>query len=524
MSARPSARPGTAFWLLGHELRLFWRTVLSSRAQGGKRWRGWRVVGGGLAVWLALHAGVYLLLRAIGAAKLALGAPPQQFVIAAAAILLATFLFMLSGALKASVETLFDRGDMDLLLSSPLSSRSIFSVKLAGIVVGITALYLFFLAPFAHVGLLLGQFRWLAVYPVLLALAALAASFAMLLTLALVRWLGARRTRVVAQVIGAVAGALLFLLSQAGNFMAHDERRAAPSALMRMMSAGGTIDADSLLWLPARAAFGEPVEVALVALAGLLAAWATVGLTHRFFVRGLQQAADGSRTAKRPGAIRYRFERSLFETIVVKEWRLIRRDPHLISQVLLQLLYLLPLCFLILNKNAPHIAVTGAGLTMLCGSLSSALAWIVLLAEDAPDLLQSSPASGATVRLAKLAAAMAPVLLLAALPLAWLTLQAPPAGAFAAMTVCGAAASSSLITLWTGRPTTRSEFKSRGKRNIATSLLEVCSLLGWAALAWLLLRAPGLVQGDLAVLGIGAAGTVVFAVLLLAWLLRDRSR
>jgi ABC-2 type transport system permease protein len=161
---------------------------------------------------------------------------------------------------------------------------------------------------------------------------------------------------------------------------------------------------------------------------------------------------------------------------------------------------------------------------MLCGSLSSALAWIVLLAEDAPDLLRTSPANAATVRLAKLAAAVAPVLVLAAAPIAWLTLQAPLAGACAAMTVGGAAASSSLITLWTGRSTTRSEFKSRGKRNIATSLLDVCSLLGWAALAWLLLRAPGAVQGELAVLGMGAACGGVLAVLLLAWLLRDRSR
>ena len=518
-------RPGTALWLLGHELRLFRRTALASGAHGGKGRRGWRIVGGGAAVWLALHAGVYFVLRAAGASTLSFGAPPHGFVIAAGAILLATFLFMLSSALKASVEALFDRGDMDLLLSSPLSSRSIFSVKLAGIVVGITALYLFFLAPFAHVGLLLGQLRWLAVYPVLLALAALAASMAMLLTLALVRWLGARRTRVVAQVIGALAGALLFLLSQAGSFMSRDDGAPAPSALARMMVAGGTIDADSLVWLPARAALGEPVAVVLVAVAGLLAAWATVGLTHRFFVHGLQQAASTSRAATRPGSIRYRFDRSLIETIVVKEWRLIWRDPHLISQVLLQLLYLLPLCFLIFSKNAPHIAVTGVGLTMLCGSLSSALAWIVLLAEDAPDLLQSSPANAATVRVAKLAAAVAPVLLLAAAPLAWLTLQEPLAGAFAAMTVCGAAASAALITLWTGRATTRSEFKSRGKRNIATSLLDVCSLLGWAALAWLLLRAPGAaVQGDLAVLGMGAAFAVVLAVLFFAWLLRNRSR
>jgi ABC-2 type transport system permease protein len=514
-------RPGTSLWLLRHELRLFWRSLRSGGKSDGRLYSAWRALGWGALLWLGLHVGVFFLLRATGSAS---GAPPRVLVIAAGAILLATFLFMLSSALKASVEALFDRGDMDLLLSSPLPSRSIFIVKLGSIVVGVAALYLFFLAPFAHVGLVLGQFRWLALYPVLIAMAAIAASLAMLLTLASVRVLGARRTRVVAQVLGAIAGALLFLLSQAGNFMSRSDGAANPSPLEKMLNAGGAIDPGSALWLPARAAFGEPVAVALVALAGLLAAWGTVGLTHRFFVHGLQQAASSGRTAKPPGTIRYRFDRSLFQTIVVKEWRLIWRDPHLISQVLLQLLYLLPLCFLIFTKNASQITATGAGLTMLCGSLSAALAWIVLLAEDAPDLLQTAPAKASTVRRAKLAAAVAPVLALVAAPLLWLAVRAPAAGALTAMTVCAATLSASLITLWTGQPTTRSEFKTRGKRNIGARLLELCNLLSWAALSWLLSRATLSVPGGMAVAGMGAAFGVAAGSLLVAWLLGRRSR
>lgn len=516
-----NARPGSAPWLLRHELRLFWRSALASGKNSGLGRSRWRMIGGALLVWLIMHGGVYLILRASRAAS---GAPPQQLVVVAGAVLLAAFLFMLSSALKSSVEALFDRGDMDLLLSSPLPSRSIFTVKLAGIVVGVTALYLFFLAPFAHMGMLLGQFRWLAVYPVLLAMAAIAASIAMLLTLALVRLLGARRTRVVAQVIGAVAGALLFLLSQAGNLMSRDGGDAAPSAMEKMIRAGATIETHSLVWLPARAALGQPAEVALLAALGLLAAWLTVGLTHRFFVRGLQQAADTGLAPAQRGTIHYRFDRSLFETVVVKEWRLIRRDPQLISQVLLQLLYLLPLCLLVFTRNATQFAAIGAGLTMLCGSLSAALAWIILLAEDAPDLLQSSPANARTVRAAKLCAAVGPVLLLASAPLAWVTLQYPRAGLCVVLTVIGAAVSSSLITAWTGRPATRSEFTSRGKRNLATSLLEVCNLLCWAGLSWLLSRTAGSGWSGPAAIGMGAAGGVLSATLLVAWLAGRRSR
>ena len=516
-----SARPGSAFWLLRHELRLFWRSLLAGGKTDGSLYSAWRAVGWGVLLWLGLHVGVFFLLRATGAAS---GAPPRVLVIAAGAILLATFLFMLSSALKASVEALFDRGDMDLLLSSPLPSRSIFSVKLGGIVAGVSALYLFFLAPFAHVGLVLGQYRWLSLYPVLIAMAAVAASLAMLLTLASVRLLGARRTRVVAQVLGALAGALLFLLSQAGHFVSRSDGAADPSPLEKMMNAGGSIDPGSALWLPARAAVGEPVAVALVALAGLFAAWGTVGLTHRFFVHGLQQAASSGRAARHAGAIRYRFERSLFQNIVIKEWRLIWRDPHLISQVLLQLLYLLPLCFLIFTKNASQITATGAGLTMLCGSLSAALAWIILLAEDASDLLQTSPAKASTIRMAKLAAAVTPVLGLVAAPVLWVALRAPLAGALTVLTVIGATVSASLITLWTGQPTTRSEFKTRGKRNIGARLLEVCNLLAWAGLAWLLMRAAAGPHSEMAVAGMGAASGIAAGTLLVAWLLGRRSR
>jgi ABC-2 type transport system permease protein len=513
------ARPGTALWLLRHELRLFWFSLASGKAGAPRRPR-WRVVGSGLLVWLGLHGAVFALLDAIGPTG---GLPPRQFVIALTAILLATFLFMLSSALKRSVESLFDRGDMDLLLSSPLPSRSIFTVKLAGMAFGVAALYLFFLAPFAHVGLLLGQLRWLAVYPLLFALAVLAASSAMLLTLGLVRLLGARRTRVVAQVVGALAGAFLFLLSQAGNLMAHGDGPA-PPAMAHVTASLQTVDPGSLLFLPARAALGDWAAVAVIGVLGLLTGLLTVRSTHRFFVRGLQQAAGSARVPGRAGPVRYRFERSLLQVVILKEWRLVWRDPHLVSQILLQLLYLLPLCFVVFRDNALQLPVVAGGLTMLCGSLGASLSWIILLAEDAPDLLQSSPARAGSARTAKLAASVLPVFALVALPLAWLVWRAPLAGMLAAITVAGAVLSTAIVNLWTGRPAARGEFKNRGQRSVATRLLELSGLLSWSASAWLLQRAAGGPVGLSLAAGLGAAAAIALGILPLAWLLRHRVR
>lgn len=517
-----SARPGSALWLLRHELRLFCYTALSSPKPEAPRGFHWKLVAMFLVLWLLLHLGAYVVLKRVPGGG---GQAPQELVVAASAVLLATFLFMLSSALKSSVEVLFNRGDMDLLLSSPLPSRSIFTVRLAGIVISVAAIYLFFLTPLANAGALLGQPRWLAAYPVLLGMAAIAASAAMLLTLALVRWLGARRTRVVAQVLGAVAGALLFILSQLPN-LARFGDAGQDNALAGILAASTRFDAASVLWLPGRAALGDPFAVAAMAALALLAFGLTVSLTHRSFTQGLQQVAGSGNTSRRPaGALRLRFGRGLFAVVVRKEWQLILRDPHLISQVLLQLLYLLPLCFLIFRDEGSGPTAIGAGLTMLSGSLTASLAWIVLLAEDAPDLLQSSPASARTVRLAKLSAAIGPVLALVGLPVLWLAWRQPVAGALAAFTICGISLAAAMIVMWTGKPGSREKFTTRAQRNMMSIVFELGNILGWGALAFLLPAAARAPQPGIGMaMGIGAAAAVALGTPALAWLFRQRSR
>lgn len=516
-----SARPGSALWLLRHEVRMFWYNALSSK--NGKHPRGfhWKLGAIWLVLWLLMHAGAWFVVGKLSGGD---GELPRQLVLAATILLVATFLFMLSSALKHSVEVLFDRGDMDLLLSSPLPSRSIFTVRLAGVVLGVASIYLFFLAPLAHVGMLQGHPRWLALYPVLLGMAAIASAAAMLLTLALVRWLGARRTRVVAQVLGALAGALLFILSQLPNLAVQTGE--SEGILVRAARSSEAIGMDSLIWLPGRALLGDPFAAAGVGIVALLAFALTVTLTHRSFTRGLQLAGSVATTSKRPpGALRFRFNKGLASTLIRKEWRLILRDPQLISQVLLQLLYLFPVLFLVFKKDGAQTLAVGTGLTMLCGSLSSSLTWIVLLSEDAPDLLQSSPANARTIRRAKLAAAIGPVMALVCVPVLWLTWRAPVSGLLAAFTICGVAVGASLIVMWTGKPGERSALARRGQGNGASAIFELGHLFGWGALAFMLPYTANQAQTGIGMAaGIGAAGAVALGMPLLAWLFRRRSR
>ncbi len=481
--------PGGIGWLFRHELRLLWYSAGSGtpRKTGSPPRRPGLAGLATIAVaWLTLHAlAFYAVSRIEGIADI--GPRDPRMLVAVSALLFGCMTFMLSSALKSSVLVLFERGDLDLLLSSPLPSRSIFTVRLGSVAAGTAALYLFFLAPFAHAGAVLGHLRWLAVYPVVIGTATVIACAAMLMTLGLVRLIGARRTRIVAQVIGALAGALIFILSQLfAQFSSSMEARAA-AAFARAFAADGALGAASPLWLPGRALLGEPLPVlGMVALAVAVFVF-TVGRTHRFFVHGLQQAASSGKTARRPaGGVRYRFGRSLFATVLLKEWRQIFRDPHLISQVALQLIYLLPLFIIIFRRGELQMPALAAGLTLLCSSLTASLGWIAVSAEDAPDLLKLSPAPERLVRLAKLAAAVLPSLALVCIPLGWVIVRAPLAGLAAALTVGGAVCSAALIVHWCGRPGLRSDYVARGKSDVLTSVLEMFNSLSWAGLGWCL--------------------------------------
>jgi ABC-2 type transport system permease protein len=345
----------------------------------------------------------------------------------------------------------------------------------------------------------------------------------MLLTLGLVRLLGARRTRVVAQIIGALSGAAMFLMAQAFNFVSKEQKTEAAQLVAQWFGPGSTLGPESLWWVPAKAILGSPLPLLAMTLFAAAVVVLTVYSTHRFFVRGLQQAASMVSVAAAPaGGVRYQFGRNLAQTVLVKEWRLIARDPHLISQILLQLLYLLPLMVLVFSKDGVRLPAVSVGMTMLSGSLAASLAWLAIQAEEAPDLLLLSPSNAGMVRFAKLAAAAMPPLALVCGPLLWMVAHQPITGLLTCFTVVGAVTGGCLVVMWSGRPGERGTFAKRGAGNLAGSLLEATSSLAWSGLCYLLLNSLAQTPSAWAALGAGALFIVTIAMPLFAWFLGGR--
>ena len=471
-------RPASWPWLLRHELRLVWRRY------GGAR-LGILIVLGGV-LWLGLHAGVWMLVSLLGNVG---DLPPIAYPIGGLAVWMG-FTLMLSTAISMSVSAFFDRGDLDLLLSSPLPPRHIFIVRGLGVAVSSAFLFALLLTPFAHVGLLTGHFSLLAVYPALASLALLAAAIGMGLTATLVRLVGARRARTAAQVLGALVGAAIFLASQLGNIVSHDRFGSWFGTLLRSARGHPAFGPDSPLWIPFDAMLGGPAALATMLLVGVGAFMLVVVTMARRFFEGTQESVVAPAPSTGSATIGpTRFRGTLWRVVLVKEWKLIFRDPQLIANTLLQALYVLPLIFVWGRKTSPETVILPA-IVLAAATLAAGLAWLTVAAEDAPELLAAAPVDRSLLQQAKLVAAVLPVWLLLSPVALYLLATRPMVGLVFAFCACGSTVCVSLIQLALPQRGNRGDMRRRAKGNVGSSLAELATTVGWAAMTWCLLVAP----------------------------------
>lgn len=451
--------------LVALDLKLAWRGLLGPLQDKPPRLR-WAL---GVAVVAALHAvawpvGLYLGAREAGFDSVVIRAG-EMFVLP----------WAVASPMSALARVLAQRGDLDLLLASPVSPRASFSARLLALALEGISPAMMLLAPLANVCALQGRPHWLALYPALLAAGLLGASLGAGLALALSFALGARRARVVSQLSAAAIGGSAALAAQAIAFLPEGVRdrvfcflQAAPNAL-------------ALLTLPERAALGEPAALAqwsglaLVAfgLAGLL-------LSDAFARAAILAAGAPAVTGKDSAATR--FTADLGGALRRKERRLLWRDPWLLSQMGLQALYTLPIAF-ILWRNGGITAQPGVAfaptLVVIAGQLSASLAWIALCGEEAPDFVATAPATRRQVERAKIAAVALPVALLMAAPLAALAWASLYAAAVAGLCAAGAAASGALLMLWRQAPARRGLVLRRHSQSKLVALIE-----HWLSLCW----------------------------------------
>jgi ABC-2 type transport system permease protein len=482
-------------WFARHELRLAWREWLAMMTAGRRGRKRAAVIG--LIVFAAImHLPAYAVIGRFADLEAPLDKP--SLIVITSTILLAWAL-MLSQAIESVTRVFYARADLDLIMSSPVTLANVFSVRIAAIALSVIAMALLLSTPFVDVLVIGGGIRWFAAYGVVVAIGLSAAAVAIAVTIMLFRLIGPSRTRLVAQILAAIIGAGFVIALQIAAILSYGTL----SRFAVLTSDAATAfapDAGSIVWWPARAALGDGEALLLLLAGGLVLLGAVMAMfSPRFADTVVRVSANATPGHQGLRARAFRAS-SRQQALRWKEFVLLRRDPWLVSQTLMQLLYLVPPALMLWRSFADSstaIVLITPVVVMAAGQLAGGLAWLTISGEDAADLVATAPLPASRVTRAKIEVVLIAIAVMFAPLVLALVFASPLQAAVTAAGVVVAAASATAIQLWFRVQARRSQFRRRQTSSRLATFAEAFSSIGWAATAALALAAPlaGLITG-----------------------------
>ena len=475
------SQPDTLVWLASHELRLGWRDWIAMMT-AGRRNRARN-----LAIALIIFAGFMHLLAysMVGRYAGARIGPDKATLIVVTGIMLLSWSLLLSQAIELVTRVFYSRSDLDLILTSPVSPQKIFSVRIGRIAVEV-ALFAMLAGDAFHQRAGGSRRR----------------------SLALRLWRGRRHGRGGDGFCrGAHRGAVPHHRRQAHAAHRADRGGGDRRGLRYWAADRGDLSygslslaplqsawliahvphIDSPVWWPARAMLGEPTELMLVLAISITLLGAVMLIFAARFGDHVVAAAGVSQAVVRQRRWSKAFRRhSASRMLRQKEWILLARDPWLMSQTLMQILYLLPPALFLWHSfhsrtDDAYILLVPM-MVMAAGHLGGNLAWLSISGEDAPDLVATAPISAQRIIWAKIEAVMGAVAFIFAPLVVALAFASVRPALVAGVGVLIAAASAMLIQLCFRTQARRSQFRHRhvSSSRIAT-FAEAVTSIAWAA-------------------------------------------
>lgn len=425
----------------------------------------------------------------------------------------AVFFWMSAQSLFAATRMLFDRGDLVLLLSSPVPSRVILAEKAAAIMASTLGSVAILVVPIANMGVLFFGSAWLAVYPVLFALALIATALGLSIAMALFNAFGPRRARLYANLSGAALGGVFVLGAQVLAILPSETRIALQSWLQR--SAGGEQGlASRIVRLPLDAVSGDLMAIAAMLVLALALSAAAARLMGQSFAEAVISAAGAPGETVDSSAFEplAPFNGGVANNLRLKEWRLLLRDPGLFAQLALQIIYTLPIAVILVRSQVMPTAVAMVPvIVMIAAQVAGSIAWLTVSGEDAPELIASAPVSKSAVERAKLSAVALPVLVLLALPLLALSLISLRCAGLALAFSAMAGTTTALVNFWHPMPGNRRGMLRRHSQSKLVGFIEHALAGLWT------------VAAVLSMLSLVAPLVPVAMVLLTLWAVRSRA-
>jgi ABC-2 type transport system permease protein len=498
-------------WFARHEIRLAWREWLAMMT-AGRRGRKRGAVVGLMAFAAIMHLPAYAVIGRFAGLQAPLD--KSTLIVITATILLAWAL-MLSQAIESVTRVFYARADLDLIMSSPVALANVFSVRIAAIALSVIAMALLLSTPFVDVLVIGGGIRWFAAYGVVIAIGLSAAAVAIAVTIVLFRLIGPGRTRLAAQILAAIVGAGFVIALQIAAILSYGTLSRF-AVLTSDAAAAFAPDAGSMVWWPARAALGDGETLLLLLAGGLVLLGAVMAIfSARFADTAVRVSAhatpgqQGSRTKAFRASSRQQALRR-------KEFVLLRRDPWLVSQTLMQLLYLVPPALMLwrsFSDSSTAIVLITPVIVMAAGQLAGGLAWLTISGEDAADLVATAPLPPSRVIRAKIEVVLIAIGVTFAPLVVALVFASPLQAAVTALGVAIAAVSATAIQLWFRVQARRSQFRRRQTSSRLATFAEAFSSIGWAATAALALAIP---------LIAGITGLITVAILAATWRISPR--
>ncbi len=458
--------PGSTLWLLRHDLRLAGRDM---RAAG--KGRSTAVASVLLTTIILLHFIGFISAPALSR----LHETPHAETIAFLTIAVGgAFTLFLSKAISESVDTLYQRGDLDLLLSSPMPMHRVLVTRLMAIAVIAGFLPILVVIPVVNGMVLRGHMTWTGTYPVIFALSLVASATGATLTFGLLLVLGPRWTRLAARVLATLLGATSFLATQVRVLLPDHARDTLWRVLTPLHGGYGWPQ-----WWPARALLGEPWPMlALLCIAALVIILVSRGLGHVYATGVLNTLALPRRTVA--AGVARRFRDGLAGALMRKETRLLMRHPGLAAQVFYQFIFLVPGAIALMHIGGT--SQTPAGVVFLTALMTGRISKILVApafeADQAQALAATAPVSAGAVLNAKLAVSCAAMMVVGGLPIAAIGVHLPRLLPAACISCSGAGATR--LWLATRRPAALRRAGMQGRvRGNADGLLGVFVDILW---------------------------------------------
>jgi ABC-2 type transport system permease protein len=474
-------------WFARHEIRLAWREWLAMIA--GRRGKRKRAVIALIAFVAVMHLPAYAVVGRFADLQAPLG--KSELIVITATIFLAWAL-MLSQAIESVTRVFYARADLDLIMSSPANLANVFSVRIAAIGLSVIAMALVLSTPFVDVLVIGGGIRWFSAFGVVIAIGLSAAAVAIAITVALFRLIGPSRTRLVAQIVAAIIGAGFVIALQVAAILSYGTL--SRFAVLTSDAASTYAPAlDSALWWPARAAIGDGMVLSWLMAGGLLLLGVVMAVFSPKFAETVVSVAATARSVRR-GARATAFRGgSRQQALRSKEFLLLRRDPWLLSQTLMQLLYLVPPALMLwrsFSDTSAAIVLITPVIVMAAGQLAGGLAWLTISGEDAADLVATAPLPPARVIRAKVEVVLITIGVIFAPLIAALAFASVMQAIVTALGIVAATVSAGAIQLWFRVQAKRSQFRRRQTSSRLATFAEAFCSIGWAATAALSVSIP----------------------------------